>query len=90
MCGWHGIHAWPVWPGRPREKTPRPPALPAIDECRTLLAATPVDPRAPLLDRRAAYVGALLQRWPALTPSAAQFVVNTLRPWEGGKPGEKG
>jgi hypothetical protein len=83
VCNWRGIHAWPVWPDRPREKPPRPPGLPAIDECRTLLAATAIDPAAPLLDRRAAYVGALLRRWPELTPSAAQFVVNTLRPWEG-------
>jgi hypothetical protein len=88
VCGWRGINAWPVWPGRKRDKPPRAPALPAIGECRSLLAETPVDPAAPLQNRRAAYVGALLRRWPELTPSAAQFVVNTLRPWESGASGE--
>jgi hypothetical protein len=82
VCGWQGVNAWPAWPGRKRAKAERGPGLPAIDACRTLLAETPVDAAAALIDRRAHYIRALRQRWPEMTASAAQFVVNTLRPWE--------
>lgn len=86
-CGWRGINAWPVWPGgRGRPKAAgKAPGLPSLDECRAALAAVQVDPRAQLIQKRGAYLGALRQRWPELTASQALFVVQTLRPWESRK-----
>jgi hypothetical protein len=79
VCGWQGINAWPVWPGRPSQRPSRKgPPLPSIEECRAVLAATRVAPGAQLVERRAAYIRALRERFPALTASAAQFVVQTL------------
>lgn len=79
VCGWHGVNAWPVWPGRPsRRRSRKGPPLPSIAECRAVLAATRVAPGTQLVDRRAAYIRALRERFPTLTASAAQFVVQTL------------
>lgn len=83
-CGWRGVNAWPIWPNGNGYKRPqqKPPALPSIRECRAVLAVVRVEPNTQLVDKRAAYIGALRQRWPELTASAALFVVNELRPWE--------
>jgi hypothetical protein len=48
------------------------------EECRALLDGV----WRLLVDRPAAYLNALRECWPALTASAALFVVNELRPWE--------
>lgn len=86
-CGWRGVNAWPVWPGAGRRPKSggKMPGLPSLDECRATLAAVEVDPRAQLIQKRSAYLGALRQRWPTLTASQALFVVQTLRPWEASK-----
>ena len=87
VCGWHGIAARPIWPGDKdknsldamipdsavRKRTP----LPSMDECRAVLATTRAESTT-LADRRSAYVRALMERWPELTPSAALFVVQAL------------
>ena len=78
VCGWNRVEAWPVRPGSEPAKR-RAGTLPPLDECRALLAATPVDPRLPLVERRAAFIHALRERWPDLTASAALFVVQTLQ-----------
>jgi hypothetical protein len=80
VCGWRGVDAWPVWPGRrnPRRAAKKGPPLPSLDECRALLAATPAPPDTTLAERRRSQIRALRERWPTLTASAAQFVVQTL------------
>ena len=88
VCGWHGIAAHPIWPGDTEKSGPdamlrdaharkRVP-LPSMDDCRAVLAATQIDSAAPFVERRSAYVRALMERWPDLTPSAALFVVQAL------------
>lgn len=77
VCGWNRVEAWPVRPGGEPAKR-RAGALPPLDECRALLATAPVDLRLPLIERRAALIHALRERWPELTASAALFVVQTL------------
>jgi hypothetical protein len=81
ICGWRGVNARPVWPERdnPRRSSHKPTALPSISECKAVLAATKVDPNAQAIEKRAAYVGALRQRWPELSASAALFVVQQLQ-----------
>jgi hypothetical protein len=80
LCGWRGISAWPIWPGHNPKRTKRKgPPLPSMQECRAVLGATQVDPSAQMIERHAAYVRALQERWPELTASAALFVVQQLK-----------
>jgi hypothetical protein len=79
VCGWRGISAWPIWPGHNPKRPKRSGVpLPSMQECRTVLEATKVDLSAEVVERRAAYVRALQERWPELTASAALFVVQQL------------
>lgn len=77
VCGWNRVEAWPVRPGRTPERRRASP-LPPLDECRRFLAAVPTPPGATLIERRAAKIGALREHWPALTASAAMFVVRAV------------
>jgi hypothetical protein len=81
VCGWNRVEAWPVRAGQtsgggaPERR--RSSGLPPLDECRRFLAALPETPGASRADQRAARIGALRERWPELTASAAMFVVQT-------------
>ncbi len=77
VCGWNRVEAWPVRGGRVPERR-RPSGLPPLDECRRFLADLPVPPGASRVERRAARIGALRERWPELTASAAMFVVQSV------------
>jgi hypothetical protein len=77
VCGWNRVEAWPVRAGRAPERH-RPSGLPPLDECRRFLAALPIPSKASLVERRAARIGALRERWPELTASAAMFVVQSV------------
>ena len=81
VCGWRGISAWPIWPHVKGYKRPKgkAPAMPSMEECRAVLAATQVDPGAHMIEKRGAYVRALQGRWPELTASAALFVVQQIQ-----------
>jgi hypothetical protein len=79
VCGWRGISAWPVWPGHNPKRTKRKGLpLPSMPECREFLELTKVEAGALGIERRAAYVRALQERWPELTASAALFVAQQL------------
>lgn len=77
VCGWNRVEAWPVRAGRAPERR-RPSGLPPLDECRRFLAEVPLPTGASPLERRAAKIGALRERWPELTASAAMFVVQSV------------
>ena len=77
VCGWDRVEAWPVRAGHAPERRRASP-LPPLDECRRFLAALTPPPGASLIERRAAKIGALRERWPALTAAAAMFVVQAL------------
>lgn len=77
VCGWNRVEAWPVRAGRVPQRR-RPAGLPPLDECRRFLAALPVSGAATRAEARAARIGALRERWPELTASAAMFVVQSV------------
>ncbi len=77
VCGWNRVEAWPVREGEsPIHR--RPSGLPPLDECRRFLAALPLPAGATRAEMRAAKIGALRDRWPALTAAAAMFVVQSI------------
>jgi hypothetical protein len=78
VCGWNRVEAWPVRKGGHATERKRPTPLPPLDECRRFLAAVPTPPAFTAIERRAAKIGALRERWPELTASAAMFVVQAL------------
>jgi hypothetical protein len=78
VCGWNRVEAWPARAGRPAPERRRPSGLPPLDECRRFLAALPAAPGASRAEARAARIGALRERWPELTASAAMFVVQSV------------
>jgi hypothetical protein len=53
-----------------------------MQECREFLELTKVEAGAQGIERRAAYVRALQERWPELTASAVLFVVQQLDVFE--------
>jgi hypothetical protein len=77
VCGWNRVEAWPVRAGQRAPERRRPAGLPPLDECRRFLAAVPIPPGASPPAARAAKIGALRERWPELTASAAMFVVQS-------------
>jgi len=77
VCGWNRVEAWPVRVGAAPQRR-RPSGLPPLDECRRFLAAVPIPPAASTVETRAAKIGALRERWPELTASAAMFVVQSI------------
>ena len=79
-CGRKQVEAWPVRPNQRDRHPNRPRPLPPLDECRQLVASVRIDSRAQLVNKYAACIGALRDRWPQLTASAALFVVQQLEP----------
>ncbi len=77
VCGWNRVEAWPVRDGESPVRR-RPSGLPPLDECRRFLAAVPLPPGATRAELRTVKIGALRERWPALTAAAAMFVVQSL------------
>lgn len=77
VCGWNRIEAWPVRAHESHPRRRRPAGLPPLDECRRFLAALPMPEGSTRAEARAAKIGALRERWPELTASAAMFVVQS-------------